>query len=148
MFIKLLYICAVYTMYFFKFIHSNQLFGTLPKSFYVARSIKLLVRYPSAEYFSGGEKFMRTPVRLPLPSAGRRASRIVQKPRRKLKISISILRNLFSTSQCQKPTHSTQHCPNTLPKTNPTLIHSGEDPSRLSVAIAYLNKRGSSTPWL
>ena len=30
----------------------------------------------------------------------------------------------------RKPTHSTQHYLNTLPKTYPTFIHRGEDPSR------------------
>ena len=50
-------------------------------------------------------------------------------------------KNFFfaKVSQCRKPTHSTQHYLNTLPKTHPTLIHRGEDPSRLSNAISYLN---------
>ena len=34
-------------------------------------------------------------------------------------------------SQCRKPTHSTQHYLNTLPRTYPILTHRGEDPSRL-----------------
>ena len=38
-----------------------------------------------------------------------------------------------------KPTHSTQHYLNTLPKTKATLINRGEDPFRLSDAIAYLD---------
>ena len=41
--------------------------------------------------------------------------------------------------QCRKPTQSTQHYLYTLPKTCPTLIHRGEDPSGLSDAIPYLN---------
>ena len=49
-------------------------------------------------------------------------------------------------AQCRKPTHSTQHYLNTLPKTYPTLIHRSEDPSRLSDAIPYLNTWGSSPP--
>ena len=54
-----------------------------------------------------------------------------------------------NVAQCRKPTHSTQHYLNTVPKTYPTLIHRGEDPSRLSDAIAYLNIWGSSpAPWL
>ena len=52
---------------------------------------------------------------------------------------------IFSkVSQCRKPTHSTQHYLNTLPKTYPTLLHRGKDPSRLSDAIPYPNTWGSS----
>ena len=46
-------------------------------------------------------------------------------------------------AQCLKSTCNTQHYLNTLPKTYPTLIHRGEDPSRLSGPIAYLNTWGS-----
>ena len=49
-------------------------------------------------------------------------------------------KKLFAkVSQCRKPTHSTQHYPDTLSKTYPNLIHRGEDPSRLSGPFAYLN---------
>ena len=51
-------------------------------------------------------------------------------------------------AQCRKPTYSTQHYLITLPKTYPTLIHRGEDPSRLSGPIAHLKSWGCSPPWL
>ena len=46
-----------------------------------------------------------------------------------------------------KPTHSTQHYINTLPKTYPTVTRRVEDPSRLSDAIAYIIHEGLH-PWL
>ena len=56
--------------------------------------------------------------------------------------------NSKKLTQSRKPTHSTQHYLNTLLITYPTLMHRGEDPSRLSDAVAYLNTWGSSAPWL
>ena len=38
-------------------------------------------------------------------------------------------------AKCRKPTHSTQHYLNTLPKTYPILIHRGEEPSRFRKSL-------------
>ena len=74
---------------------------------------------------------------------GEKIIRADQKIGKKIREKITVPKIV---AQCRKPTHSTQHYLNTLPKTLHTLIHRGEDPSRLSDAITYLKTLGSSTP--
>ena len=127
-------------MYLFKFTHSNYFAKTLTQYFYIAQSQKLwrparaevrsrnscreVIRrrriYAAAEYLFGGGIMIR---------GGR-----------------SWTTNSKKLTQCRKPTHSTQHYLNTLLITYPTLMHRGEDPSRLSDAIACLNTWRSSAP--
>ena len=51
--------------------------------------------------------------------------------------------DLEKISQCRKPTQSTHHYLNTLPK---IALHRGEDPSRLSGPLVFLKTWGSSNP--
>ena len=78
--------------------------------------------YPAAEYLSGGGIFIR---------GGRGWTKKFEKK--------VFRKNLTVPKISRKPTHSTQHYLNTLPKTYPTLIHRGEHPSLLSDDIAYIN---------